>query len=260
MIAALTTEVYALWVWLVGIQREISVAIAATLRGYAATGDWRVLAGFAPWAVMFGVAHALTPGHSKTVLALYLAGTEARMGTALRSAMTLAAVHISSSVVIVVLALPIVSMARGEAGRALLLEDISRGLLGLVGLWLVWSALRPAHDHPADDHLSHRSNTAFAIFAGLVPCPLTLFVMTFATARGVPEAGVAFAAMMIVGVGAVLSAVAMATVLARAGFGAAIKRFGRGLALMSRGILALTGAVLIALAVQQIFPNFSWSV
>lgn len=251
MVAALTSEFFALWVWLVGVQREISVAIAETLRAYAATGDWRILAGFAPWAVIFGVAHALTPGHSKTVLALYLAGTEARMGPALRSAITLAAVHISSSVVIVVLALPIVSMARGEAGRALLLEDISRALLGLVGLWLVWSALRPAHDHP-----SHSGNTAFAVFAGLVPCPLTLFVMTFAIARGVAEAGVAFAAMMIVGVGSVLSAVAMATVLARAGFGAAINRFGRGLALTSRGILALTGALLIAIALQQIFPNF----
>ena len=133
MIAEFTTEVFALWVWLVGIQREIYLAIAETLRSYAVTGDWRILAGFAPWAVIFGVAHALTPGHSKTVLALYLAGTEARMGPALRSAATLAAVHISSSVVIVGLALPIVSMARGEAGRALLLEDISRTLLGLGG-------------------------------------------------------------------------------------------------------------------------------
>jgi nickel/cobalt exporter len=205
MIAEFTNEVFSIWVWLVGVQREISVAIAETLRGYAATGDWRILAGFAPWAVIFGVAHALTPGHSKTVLALYLAGTEARMGPALRSAMTLAAVHISSSVVIVVLALPIVSMARGEAGRALLLEDISRALLGLVGLWLVWSALRPIRDDLSHNHPSHGGDTAFAVFAGLVPCPLTLFVMTFAMARGVPEAGVAFAAMMIVGVGAVLS-------------------------------------------------------
>ncbi|WP_425459635.1 hypothetical protein [Hankyongella ginsenosidimutans] len=32
--------------------------------------------------------------------------------------------------------------------------------------------------------------------AGLIPCPLTLFVMTFALSRGVPEAGVAFAGVM----------------------------------------------------------------
>ena len=66
MIAEFTSEFFALWVWLVGVQREISVAIAETLRAYAATGDWRILAGFAPWAVIFGVAHASTPGHSKT--------------------------------------------------------------------------------------------------------------------------------------------------------------------------------------------------
>lgn len=176
MIAEFTNEVFAIWVWLVGVQREISVAIAETLRGYAATGDWRILAGFAPWAVIFGVAHALTPGHSKTVLALYLAGTEARMGPALRSAMTLAAVHISSSVVIVVLALPIVSMARGEAGRALLLEDISRALLGLVGLWLVWSALRPTRDDLSHNHPSHAGPvvpTATAMPAGSCGCSTT---------------------------------------------------------------------------------------
>ena len=36
--------------------------------------------------------------------------------------------------------------------------------------------------------------------AGIVPCPLTLFVMTFAIARGVPLAGVAFAFAMMIGI------------------------------------------------------------
>jgi ABC-type nickel/cobalt efflux system permease component RcnA len=51
--------------------------------------------------------------------------------------------------------------------------------------------------------------------AGLIPCPLTLFVMTFAISRGVPEAGVAFAAVMMIGVALVLCVVALAAVLLR---------------------------------------------
>lgn len=42
---------------------------------------------------------------------------------------------------------------------------------------------------------------------------LAIFVMTFAIIRGVPEAGLAFAVMMMVGVALTLSAVALITVL-----------------------------------------------
>jgi ABC-type nickel/cobalt efflux system permease component RcnA len=44
----------------------------------------------------------------------------------------------------------------------------------------------------------------------MIPCPLTLFVMTTAISRGVPEAGVAFAAVMVIGVALVLATVALA--------------------------------------------------
>ncbi|BCG83395.1 hypothetical protein MesoLj113b_69370 (plasmid) [Mesorhizobium sp. 113-3-3] len=35
--------------------------------------------------------------------------------------------------------------------------------------------------------------------ADLIPCPLRLYVMTFAIMRGVPQAGVAFAVTMMLG-------------------------------------------------------------
>ena len=51
--------------------------------------------------------------------------------------------------------------------------------------------------------------------AGLIPCPLTLFVMTFAIARGVPAAGILFAGTMMIGVALTLSAVAILSILLR---------------------------------------------
>lgn len=121
MIAAVLSDLLWLWHWLVGVQREILSDVASTLRTFAETGDWTLLITFAPWAVVFGAAHALTPGHSKTVLALWLVGTGARRGEALRTNFKLAATHIGMSVLIVLVALPLVTMARGEAGRAPLL-------------------------------------------------------------------------------------------------------------------------------------------
>ena len=69
---------------------------------------------------------------------------------------------------------------------------------------MIWQGLRgTAH--------VHGQGVAAGIAAGLIPCPLTLFVMTFAMSRGVPEAGVAFAAVMMTGVALVLASVALAT-------------------------------------------------
>ena len=234
-----------LWGWLVSIQREISAEVARMLRAYAETGDWRALLAFLPAGIAFGTAHALTPGHSMTVLALFVAGSGTRIAEALRTAAILSTVHIAMSVAIVLLSLPVVSLARGQAGRALLLEDLSRGLLGVVGVWLVISALRAPKPHV-------HGGTAFGVAAGLIPCPLTLFVMTFAAARGVPEAGLAFAGMMLVGVALVLGTVAAVASLARAGFEAPLAAYGSALSLAARALLGLTGAALILVAAAQL--------
>jgi nickel/cobalt exporter len=239
MMEPLVHQLYALWHWLADLPRGILSEVAATLRTFAETGDWTLLATFAPWAVVFGAAHALTPGHSKTVLALWLAGTGARRGEALRTAFTLAATHIGLSVLIVLVALPVVTLARGEAGRAPLLEDISRALLGLSGLWLIWQGLRgQAHTH----------GRWFGVAAGLIPCPLTLFVMTFAAAKGVTLAGIGFAVMTMLGVAVVLGLVA----LAASTFGRGVLALSRGAAVVSRGLLVVTGLALVAAAAMTL--------
>jgi nickel/cobalt transporter (NicO) family protein len=236
LFASLWAEVLGLWYWLASLQRDILESVAATLRAFVETGDWSLLIAFAPWAVLFGAAHALTPGHSKTVLALWLTGTGARAPAAVRTAVTLAATHIGMSVLIVLLALPVVTLARGEAGRAPLLEDISRALLLLSGLWLIWQGVR--------GHLHATHGSWFGVAAGLAPCPLTLFVMTFAAARGVTLAGIGFAMMSMIGVALVLGTVA----LAASTFGRGMQSLAKNAAILSRGLLVATGIALVLAA------------
>lgn len=236
MISALQSELALLWVRLAGVQRDILAEVAVALRNFAANGDWQLLVGFAPWAVVFGAAHALTPGHSKTTLALWTAGTGARHREALGTAVLLAATHIAISVLIVLVALPVVTMARGEVGRAPVLENLSQVLLGIAGVWLIWQGL---HRH------THRVHGRwFAVAAGLVPCPLTLFVMIFAAAHGVTPAGIAFATMTMVGVALVLGTVALSASL----IGSGLRAWPRQIDLVSRVLLALSGGVLLALS------------
>lgn len=201
--------IWEIYFQLAALQREIYLAFGDRIGQFASTGDWGLLAAYLPMGIVFGAAHALTPGHSKAVLATYLTGSTATIPRGLAISLVLSSVHVSMSVIIVLAALPLMSVSLGSVSSAPLLENLSRGLLGVIGLWMLWQGVRGA----AHQHAGQGLAAGFA--AGLIPCPLTLFVMTFAVTRGVPEAGVAFAFVMIIGVGLVLATVALAAVLFR---------------------------------------------
>lgn len=200
----------AFWQDIVGLQQTIYQAFAQQIREFASGGGWADLLLYLPMGIFFGAAHALTPGHSKTMLATYLAGSRLGIVRGLGVSLALSFTHVSMSVLIALLALPLVSASLGSVGRAPVLEDVSRALLVAIGLWMIWCAFRRrSHLH------EHREGLMVGIMAGLIPCPLTLFVMTLAMVRGVPQAGLAFAGTMMIGVALTLSAIAVVAILCR---------------------------------------------
>lgn len=88
--------------------------------------------------------------------------------------------------------------------------------------------------------------------AGLIPCPLTLFVMTFAISRGVPEAGVAFAVVMMAGVRLVLASVKLAAVLFRRQLLQLLSSRPKLLDRVTRAIQILAGLILAAVALNSL--------
>ena len=230
----------------VEIQRDIYLTFAGRIRTFAESGEWGQLAIFLPMGILFGAVHALTPGHSKLILATYLAGSPVKVRQALGVSILLSVVHVSMAVIIALFSLPLVSMALTSVGGAPLLEDISRGFLGLIGLWMIWQAFRPTNQH-----VSERS-TAFGLLAGLIPCPLTLFVMAFAMTRQVPLAGLAFAIVMMLGVMVTLSAVALVAVMFRQSLLGYLIREPARLAIVAQWLQGLTGGLLILIAFNEL--------
>jgi ABC-type nickel/cobalt efflux system permease component RcnA len=227
---------------LIALQREIYLAFADRIGTFAQTGDWTLLAAYLPMGIVFGMVHALTPGHSKAVLATYLTGSAATLPRALVVSLALSFTHVTMSVLIALFSLPLVSVTLGSVGRAPLLEDVSRGLLGLIGLWMLWQAIR------GTGHRHAHEGSMVGFMAGLIPCPLTLFVMTFAISRGVPQAGVAFATVMMIGVALVLCAVALVAVLFRQQLLRLLAARPRAVDVVTRAIQITAGLILIAVA------------
>lgn len=232
---------------IITLQREIYQAFADQIRAFAAGGGWSVFLAYLPMGILFGAVHTLTPGHSKAVLATYLAGNPLGLARGLIVSLVLSFTHVGMSVLIALLSLPLVSVVLGSVGRTPLLEDISRGLLGLIGLWMLYRALR----HSAHGH-GHGEGAVVGFMAGLIPCPLTLFVMTFAISRGVPEAGLAFAVTMMAGVALVLSAVAAATILFRQQVVHLVEQRPVLLDRLTRSVEGMAGLILTAIALREL--------
>ena len=232
---------------LLDLQRWINAAITADLSAFAANRNWAALLAVLPLGVVFGAVHALTPGHGKTVLATYLAGSRLAVLRGIGVAGALSLTHIGSAVIIALVAAPLITRTLGGAGRAPLMEDVSRGLLAVIGVWLLARAFwnRP-HAH------STREGVLVGVVAGLIPCPLTLFTMFLALSRGVPEAGVTFALAMMVGVGLTLAAVATLTILARDRLVDFLARYGQSFNRVGRVIDGAAGAILLMIGLREL--------
>lgn len=237
---------------LIDIQRDIYTAFADHIRAFADDGSWLAFTGFLPMAVVFGAVHALTPGHSKAVLATYLAGSRLDLMRGLMVSFVLSLTHVMIAVLIALLALPLVSISFGSVGRAPALEGFSRGLIGLIGAWMIWRSVR--RNTPPE---TPEKGMVFGLAAGLIPCPLTLFVMTFAITQGVVHAGVAFAAMMVIGVGLTLAGVALTTVFFRQRIVALMRQRPDFMERAQRSLEAGTGVILLILATLTLTkPDF----
>ena len=55
--------------WMTDVQHSIYAAVGNYLAAFASTQDWGAMLTILPLGIEFGAVHALTPGHSKALLA-----------------------------------------------------------------------------------------------------------------------------------------------------------------------------------------------
>jgi ABC-type nickel/cobalt efflux system permease component RcnA len=228
--------------FLVAWQRWIYDGVRGMLLEFSQSGDAWLLASMAATGVLFGAIHALTPGHGKTILASYLAGSRSGFMRALSVSTLLAATHVLTAVLIAFFAAHLMQKSFVGGGRAPALETLSRVLLTGIGAWLLFRALK------APSHRDHGEGFGVALTTGLVPCPLTLFVVVAALSRGVPLAGLVFAASMLAGIALTLGLVAVLAVAGRRVFLSVAQRRGTAIAGLSRGLDALAGLLIVLFA------------
>ena len=128
-------------------------------------------------AFVFGMVHALMPGHGKSVLVSYHLGRPSRKIEGVTTGTLLALTHVGLAVVLVMAGIAVISRSFAQGGRAPEFDESSAALIVLIGVYLVYRAICPL------PHTHHRDGRTLAMATGFVPCPLTTFILTYALAQ-----------------------------------------------------------------------------
>jgi ABC-type nickel/cobalt efflux system permease component RcnA len=185
---------------LVAIQHWLYGGMASGL-GEVASGDTRAIFAAMAAAVLFGAVHAMMPGHGKTVLVSYHLGQSGKMREGLANGAIVTLTHVGLAVVLVLAGFTVISRAFAQGGRTPQFEIASGVMVGLIGAFLLWRSTRGGH------HMHERDGRTLAFVTGMIPCPLTTFIMSYALARGLLGAGLAVTAAMALGMIATIGGV-----------------------------------------------------
>jgi ABC-type nickel/cobalt efflux system permease component RcnA len=180
--------------------------------GVVAGGDPLAIFAAMAAAVLFGAVHALMPGHGKTVLVSYHLGQPARLWEGVANGAILALTHVGLALVLVLAGFAVISRAFAYGGRTPNFEVASGLLIALIGAFLLWRTTR------ADHHVHRGDGRTLALVTGMIPCPLTTFIISYALAREMLVAGLAVTAAMTVGMIATIGGIALAAAFARERF------------------------------------------
>ena len=184
-------------------------------------GVWVILASLAA-ALFWGAAHALSPGHGKTIITAYLVG---RRGTPRHAALLGLIVTVTHTIGVFALGLVTLLLSRFIVPEDLYpWLNLTSGLLVVaIGLSVLRSRLqRHRHDHHHDHHeheLSRRSLLAVGVSGGLLPCPSALVVLLAAISLHRVGFGLLLIVAFSAGLALTITGIGLVATVARSAFG-----------------------------------------
>jgi nickel/cobalt exporter len=245
------------------VNREINRRLVAIRDGQ---GAGVILAGLLI-AFLYGIFHALGPGHGKTVIVGYFLGRGGSIRRGVAMAGWIALSHVVGAVTVVVIVHAVLrEIYITPVEEMLSLRLVSYGAILLIGLAMLTMAIRGrgreagACDHHGHAHSHGHSHGGgahgpgtrgpstnstgeqrlLAIAAGFLPCSGAILILVFALTNGILLTGLVMTLFIALGMGLTLALLGTASVLAHRQIAGRLAGGGR-----LGGLLALLGPILI---------------
>lgn len=233
------------------IQIQLQDAVGRLMRALQGDGDAGIIPAVIGLSILYGVIHALLPGHRKTLLFSYFLSSDARPIHAVVAGGSLGVLHAGAAIAIIVggYYLLELSLSGAIAGIDLFMQRLSAVLILIVGAVLsvfkvrelihesthkhehIVEGLKPVskeldpdgldptrqhlYEHSKDLSRRHRRTARglpAIIISGIIPCPGSTLVLLFSLSVGVLWAGVIAVTSISIGMALALTLLSLATI------------------------------------------------
>ncbi|WP_320006977.1 nickel ABC transporter permease [Maridesulfovibrio sp.] len=178
---------------------------------------------FLAFAFMYGVVHAVGPGHGKSVVCAYFISRGGSTIAAAFMSWVITLVHVGSATIAVCAAY--LFLKNGMAGFEAFnrnLQTASYGLVALIGLWLFVEAVRSLFKKDnnrekceAKGRGSLKEIATVAFVTGIVPCPGAAIILVYTLSTGIFSAGLSAMVFLATGMAVTTSGFAFVASKAR---------------------------------------------
>jgi len=139
-----------IWNFVLEGQRQMTKGMTDAVRQLKALGTVNAALVLGFLSFLYGVLHAVGPGHGKFVISSYALANERTVRRGILLSFMAAFIQALSAIILVgILALALKATSLQIKATEAWLETASWGLIALLGAWLLWSQLRGGHAHPS---------------------------------------------------------------------------------------------------------------
>jgi ABC-type nickel/cobalt efflux system permease component RcnA len=238
---------------LLKLQRDLNREIGRHMRAIRdGNSHWSLVGGLA-FAFLYGVLHALGPGHGKFVVVSYFISRKARIWRGLLMGLQISVMHVISALALLWMADVSLRTVLGGSREAMRgVQLVSYGATAAIGVVMLVRAVQrsfPGHEAGIQRGESHqgrggRQLSLVSISVGLVPCTGALLVMLFALANDMVFTGTVMVAAIAAGMAVTMSVLGVLSILTRGAFLSKLEGPGRRHSTMAL-VLEYAGALVI---------------
>jgi ABC-type nickel/cobalt efflux system permease component RcnA len=254
-------------------QRDLNDSISDAFRRVRDTQSRSAMALILGLAFLYGVLHAVGPGHGKAVVASYFVANHSRWTSGIVMGSVISLIQGASAIVLVGLLAIVLQWRQFDVlNRSTLVEFVSYGLIAALGLVMFYRAVTgkgcahdhgPAHPHEHEHHdhvpIVYAATSATAldmrliVATGLTPCASAIIILLFALANQSLGVGIAAVASLAIGMAITVSTIGVASILGRRALlsvldsvGVQSHRFEQGLSVLGALLIMAASGLLMA--------------
>ncbi|MFA7056016.1 MAG: hypothetical protein WC155_00465 [Candidatus Cloacimonadales bacterium] len=187
-------------------QRKLRTDLTRNMRDFKKDQNKKFLFIALGLAFLYGIAHSMGPGHGKIFMVSQVIGSNVKYLTIVGASFLFAFLHsLSGLTLVAILKLLSMSLLQDSTTFSILAQNISYGIIILLGLWILFKALfskkNTQHTH------ADRNLFVTALSIGFVPCPGSIIIAVFAMKMGTYFVGVMMVLTMALGMALTLIAI-----------------------------------------------------